>query len=212
MTETPRYTVYGMGVTRSIRALWALEEIGEPCTWRPLDFSAGESRQPWYLALHPLGKVPTLLDGEQVILESGAILNHLGYQHPEANLLPAEGSRERTRHDQLMFFGLTELEQPLWTRVKHTFALPEALRVPQMVSEVGPAEWRRAVAAFDTLLGEGPWALGERFTMVDILLGHTCNWARSAELDLGSERVQAYAERARARPAFQRAVARVKGA
>lgn len=203
--------LYGAARSRSTRIAWLLEELGVDWEWQPLDFAAGEHRSPAFLAINPGGKVPALRDGSLVLSESLAIARYLCARHPEAGLLPAEGTAAGARVDQWLAFVLSELEQPLWTRAKHTFALPKDWRVAA-VRETADKELARAARVATAMLGEGPYAVGADFTVADIFLGHTCLWARAfgQGASLGPA-LDAYADRVLARPALARAGAREQG-
>lgn len=195
--------VFGWPNTRSLRAVWALEEAGASYEYVPVNLMRGEGRRPTYLSLNPGGKVPTLQDGDLLLTESGAICNYVGDRHPESGLTPPCGSRERAIYDKWCFFVLSELEQPLWTIAKHRFAIPERYRIPAVVET---AMWEFSVAA-KALNAQfsGPFALGEPFTAADILLGHTLSWAEAWNIPIGHERLIEYAQRLRQRPALLRA-------
>jgi len=199
--------LYAFPNTRALRAMWALEEAGLPYRLVRVDLMQGEHRQPAYLALNPAGKVPTLVDGDLVLSESAAICTFVGEQVPAAALVPPAGGPERALYERWCYFVIGELEQPLWTIAKHTFALPEKLRVPAVIP-TARREFARAVGALAASLGERPYALGEAFTAADILIAHTLGWARAAQVPLGHEALESYADRQLARPALARARAR----
>lgn len=203
-------TVYGCPNTRSVRVVWALEEIGADYDYRKIDLQQGEGRTPQFLAINPGGKVPALVEDGWVLTESAAICLYLGDRFPDAKLTPPAGSRQRAQHDQWCIFAVAELEQPLWTMAKHRFALPEERRVPAIVDT---ARWEFSVAAkvLDVGLGERPFILGDAFSAADILLGNILQWAGKYELPLPSERLQNYRERVLSRPALARARARENG-
>ncbi len=196
--------IYGWPNTRSLRAVWALEEAGASYDYLPVNLTRGEGRRPAYLGVNPGGKVPTLVDGDLVLTESAAICSYIGDRHPASGLTPRCGARERALYDKWCFFVLSELEQPLWTIGKHRFAIPEKYRIPAVVDT---AIWEFSVAArsLDAQFGSGPYALGERFTAADILLGHTLAWAEAWSIPLEHERLREYAQRLRDRPALGRA-------
>ena len=90
--------LYGMSMSRSFRALWAVEETGVVCDYVELKFGSTEengSLSEQYKAINPQGKVPTLVDGDLVIRESAAIINYLAAKSPESKLMPADGTPER---------------------------------------------------------------------------------------------------------------------
>ena len=50
------------------------------------------ARRREFLRLNPLGKVPVLVDGGEVIVDSTAIARHLEARHPEPALLPSDAA------------------------------------------------------------------------------------------------------------------------
>lgn len=197
-------TVYGCPATRATRATWALEEAGASYEYVKVDLMKGGGRKPPFIELNPAGKVPALGDDDFVLTESAAIVTYVGDKFPASRLTPAHGSKERALYNKWCFYVIGELEQPLWTIAKHTFALPEQHRVGEVI---GTAKWEFTVAlkALDKQFGGGPFILGEQFTAADILIGHTLGWALRREMPIDSERLRAYADRVLARPARQRA-------
>jgi len=200
-------TIYGCANTRSSRAMWALEEVGAEYQYIEVDIRTGAGRQPDYLALNIGGKVPTLVDGAFILTESAAICNYIGDRFPLAQLTPPVASPQRAHYDQWCYFALSELEQPLWTIAKHTFALPERLRVPAVLET---ARWEFAAAAKVLAAGlyQREFMVGDHFTAADILIAHTLGWALVRELSLGHDHLVAYTTRMLARPAWARAKAR----
>ncbi len=194
-------TIFGYPQSRSLRATWLLEELGQPYDYQLVDLGKGDNRKPPYLAINPGGKVPALRDGELLLTESGAIASYLCDRFPQANLIPPAGSAARAHHEQWSFFAIGELEQPLWTMGKAKFALPE----PQRVRAILPtAEWefQRALAVLSQGLGDNDYILGERFQATDILLGHTLFWTAAFKQSVEQPNLQRYAERLQQRPAL----------
>jgi glutathione S-transferase len=199
-----------MAQSRSFRCLWALEEAGVDYEYVPIKLLTEETdphsaRHRDYLALNAQGKVPTLTNGELVLTESAAILYYIGRCAPESGLLPNAGMDVYARLDEMAFFVISELEQPLWSKGKHWFALPEDQRIPQMF-ETARFEFATAVTALDQLLGDREFAVNDQFTIADILLAHTLNWAIRFEFDV-PEKYVALRDRLYDRPAAKRALA-----
>ena len=147
-----------MAQSRSFRALWALEESGLDYEYvaiklfgDPADSDSAQNIE--YLALNLQGKVPTLVHQDLVLTESVAILNYIGRQAPDSELLPRIDPASYAHHDELVCFILAELEQPLWSSGKHRFALPPEQRIPQML-ETAKFEFAKAVSTLDKLLGD----------------------------------------------------------
>ena len=209
MSHPTPLKLYGFGPSRSFRALWALEETGlafehiETALRKDATLE-NSAKHPNYLALNSQGKVPTLVDGDKVLTESVAIVNYIARLAPESKLIPTSVS-ELARYDELSCFILAELEQPLWSKGKHLFALPEEQRFAAMF-DTAAFEWAKAVRSLDALLDESEFALGDQLSAIDILLAHTFNWAQRFEFDV-PEKYIALRDRHFARPAALRALA-----
>lgn len=179
--------LYGTAKSRSFRCVWAAEEAGLDIEYVPVALGSSEangSQTADYRKIHFQGKVPALTDGKIILTESAAIVNYLAKQSADKTLIPDDLSPERARYDELCFFVLSDLEQPLWTNGKHRFAIPKEHRV----AEVLPTtlwEFNKSQKALINLIGEKPeYAIGTQFTMADILIAHTLNWAESFKLDI----------------------------
>lgn len=207
--------LYGMAQSRSFRALWALEESGLDYEYVAVklfgDPAAADSAQNAdYLALNSQGKVPTLVHQNMVLSESIAILNYIARKAPDTELLPRMDTITYAHHDELICFILAELEQPLWSSGKHRFALPAEHRIPQML-ETAKFEFAKAVSTLDKLLdddfsaSEG-YVFGNKFSMADLLLAHTFNWAIRFNFDVPEKYVE-LRDRHYQRPAAVRAMA-----
>jgi glutathione S-transferase len=198
-------TVFGFPNSRSLRVTWMLEELGLPYDYRKVDLFKGEGQLPNYLAINPNGKVPAIVDGDLVLYESGAICTWLGERHPDAGLLPRpDEAMARAACLQWLFFILTELDQPLWNKAKHRFALPRERRVPEAIPTF---EWEfyQALRVLDAHLAEREFMVADRFTVADIFATHVLVWALSARMELKSAALDAYVARMETRPALARA-------
>src|SRR5690348_10829454 len=111
--------LYGYRNGRTLRALWALEEVGAKYEYVEIDVLHGQGRDPEFLKINPGGKVPVLDDDAAIITESAAICMHLAEKFPASQLLPPQGTIERGRCYKWISFILTELDAPLWTIAKH---------------------------------------------------------------------------------------------
>ena len=203
-------TVYGFPNSRSLRAVWALEEAGAQYEYHKIELMQGEGCKPPYIEINPGGKVPALVDGDLTLTESAAICTYLGDKFPASGLTPPAGTKERALYNKWCFFVIGELEQPLWTLAKHRFALPEKYRVPA-VMDTALWEFSVAIKVLDEQFGDRPYIVGDHFTAADLLIGHTLGWARAFKVPVASERLNQYADRVLARPAKERAKNREAG-
>ena len=199
--------IYGSGSSRSVRAVWAAKEAEVEFEYIALAFGskeAGGNYSEDYLKINSQGKFPSLVDNDLVLTESGAIVNYLADRSLNKNLKPKDGTVERALYDQICFFILTELEQPLWSNGKHRFALPEEVRLTAMVEKTAPFEFAKAQKALLNIMDNRPYAAGDSFTMADVLLGHTIAWAHNFKFEVSSE-LLVYKDKVFAREAYIKA-------
>jgi glutathione S-transferase len=201
-----RPALYAIPSSRGTRVTILLEELGIDYDYHPMMPGTPQAR-----SLHCMGKTPVLKDGDLTLIESAAICTWLAQRYPDAGLLPEQGTRERAEHDQFLFFVVNELEEPLWTLGRHSFVYPEQMRV-EAIKPVARQEFARAIEGFEQLLDDRQYAVGDRFTVADVIAGHTLGWAQRAKCEVTSDTVLAYRERVRSRPSFARAAAREKAA
>ena len=196
------YRLIGGPRSRAFRVVWALEEIGAPYEVLPVRAGSKEARE-----LSPSGKVPALEVDGTTLTDSVAIIQFLADRHGQLTHLA--GSLERGIQDGFTQFAVDEIDGPIWTAAKHRFALPEELRVPE-VKETARAEFARGLATLAARFGDGPFIMGEMFTVPDLIIGHCAGWARAAKFALPeTEPLAGYFERVRSRPALARALASV---
>jgi glutathione S-transferase len=201
-------TLYGLGQSRSFRCSWALAEAEIDYDFVSLNLSGTDSdgaKSPEYLQLNPQGKVPTLKHDDFILTESAAILNYIS-AIADKPLIPTD-MKLRAKYDELAFFVLSELEQPLWTTGKHRFALPEEHRVEQVL-ETAKWEFEKALTAFSKLVSINEYVLGDSFTFADILVAQTFTWAERFSLDVAADYLE-YRDRMYTRDAVIAATAKV---
>lgn len=192
------YEVIGTRASRAMRVLWMLEEMGVPYTHVPAAPHSDEVR-----AVNPSGKIPVLRGGDAVLTESVAIMTYLGDRH--GKLTHPAGTIERAHQDALTHQILDDVDALLWATARHTFVLPEEHRVTGVKAAM-KWEYARNIARLSKAL-EGPYLMGDRLTLPDLLLVHCLNWADIAKFPAPGARLADYQARLTARPAFQRAAA-----
>src|SRR5204863_270616 len=100
--------------SRSSIVHWMLEELGEPYEIHLVSFKKGENRTPEYLAINPMGKVPTLRHRDVVITEASAICAYLADEFPRAKLNVPIGNPRRGMYLKWLFFGPSCVEPAIW--------------------------------------------------------------------------------------------------
>ena len=193
------YKVIGATKSRALRVIWMLEELGESYEHIPAAPRSDETR-----SYNPLGKIPALVDGDEVLTDSMAILTYLGDK--QGKLTAPAGTVARARQDAMTFWLIDEFDAILWAAAKHSFVLPEELRVPS-VKDTLKAEFSASAAKLTEWV-DGPFLMGESITIPDILACHCLNWAVGAKFPRVDDKLFAYAKNLRERPAFQAASSR----
>jgi glutathione S-transferase len=118
-----------------------------------------DNKPDWFLAISPLGKVPLLRVGEDVIFESAVILEYL--EETQANPLLPGDPLARARHRATIEFGSAVLSDVWGLEIAPT----------REVAETKIDTLRQKFARIERDLGEGPWFAGERFGLVDAVFG-----------------------------------------
>lgn len=192
------YTVIGNVKSRTLRVLWALEELGLDYEHRP-----SNPRDPAVVALNPSGKVPVLLVEGEPLTDSTAIVTYLADKHEDLTF--QAGTLQRAKQDAFTQRILDEIDAVLWTAARHSFVLPEDQRVP----DIKPSlrwEFERSIERLSGDLFGNAFLMGDRFTVPDIMLAHCLGWAITAKFPVEPDNLRNYLDRLRARPAFQRAL------
>jgi len=179
--------------SRSSSTYTLLEELGAPYELRILNMKAGEQRQPAYLAINPLGKVPAILDGDTVVTEQVAIFIHLADRFPEAGLAPSLDDPQRGAYLRWLVYYAACFEPAL---VDRSMGREPA---PHMSSPYG--DFDAMLGVIDAQLQRAPWLLGDTMSAADILWGSALGWGIAYAGVPRLPALVAYAERMAARPA-----------
>ena len=188
--------------TRAVSSRWAMEEVAAPHELVHLKFP-DELTNPELQQANPLGQIPTLVDGDQIVTESAAIALYLADRFPQAGLAPA--LEERHEYYQWAFFVGAAIEPHLLEFFLNTVRLPEGERSSERAGKAKESLDRVFGIVNDRLAGR-EYLLGDKFSMVDVVLGSVLGWAQMMNLLQGYEHVGAYSKRVHSRPAFQRAI------
>ncbi|MFK7753132.1 MAG: glutathione S-transferase family protein [Sedimentitalea sp.] len=190
--------------SRAVRVAWLLEELG--LAYDTVRFELGDRamRAPEYTAVHPMGRVPALEDGDVTLFESGAILQYILARYGDGRLQPDVTSPDFPVYLQWLHYCEGMIMPPMNTVVVETILLP-----PDRRSEVHA---KRATKLLGQMLHavnahlDGRDYLAGDFSGADIMTGHAVIMAARFNADLSDKpNLPAYVERLEARPAFQKA-------
>ena len=187
----------------------ALEEAGDRFELSRVDLAANQQNSAEFLRLNPKARVPTLTDGDWVLTEAPAILRYIAARHPAAGLWPWDPRQEARCAEWLAWISST-----IHVSAGHVRRAARYASDPRAVEDVAATAKKTCRELWQTVearIGEGPWAIGERYSVADPYLLVYWVWGRSPLLgyDMAHDFPQwtAHARRLAARPAVQRAFA-----
>ncbi|MCC4613378.1 glutathione S-transferase [Xanthomonas campestris pv. esculenti] len=201
----PAITIWGRRNSSNVRkVLWCAEEAGVAYTSIEVGGAFGGNDTPAYRALNPNGVVPTLQDGTLVVWESNAIVRYLAAQYAPA--LYPQSPAERARGDRWTDWTTSTFASVFrdlfWGVVRTPEAERDATRIAAALAQSG-----ELLARADAALAQQPYLSGEHFAMGDIPLGSFIYaWFEMPIERPALRHLQAWYQRLRARPAYQRGV------
>ena len=178
--------LYGGARSRASIVQWYMEELEIPYEFILLDMQAGEHRQPEYLALNPMGKVPTIVDGDFSLWESGAILFYLAQK---SGKMPPSVEEQATIN-QWILFGNSTLATGIFVEANREREMPKLM------------------TPLNQLLEKQPFLLGDEFSVADVAVGSVLAYIPlMLKLDLSEyPAIVDYIKRLSERAAFQKAM------
>lgn len=193
--QTHTFQLYHHPFSRAATVLWMLEELGLPYDLHFVDLKTGAQKDPAFLKLNPMGKLPTLVDGESVLTEVAAIGVYLADRYSAGVLAPALADPARATYLRWILFGPSVIEPCAHAKRSNWEYRPES---------AGWGTWEEMHDSIEVAIGQGPWLLGDRFSMADVCFGATIRFMLQFGMLEKRERIVAYAERLAGRPAHQR--------
>jgi len=197
--------VHHLNNSRSQRVLWLLEELELPYEIVHYQRDAQTNLAPPELAkVHPLGKAPMLKDGEQLLIESGAILEYVVRRHGKGRLAPAESSPEWAGYMQWMHYAEGSAMLPVMLRY-YTSRLGDAAAplLPRIESEI-----QRHFGFLDASLEGSEYFVGRSLTAADINLSFPIQAVRMLHGLDAFPNLARFLGRMEVRPAYRRALER----
>lgn len=175
---------------------WMLEEVGVPYEPRVLDYGT-TMKDPAYLAVNPMGKVPAIVHGDKVVTECAAICAYLADAFPDAGLAPAPA--DRADYYRWLFFASGPVEQAI--TAKHFGVEPDA----DQQRSAGFGSLSAALDALETAVADKAFVAGDRFTAADVYVGSQIDWGLQFGTIASRPAFEAYVAPLRERAAYRRA-------
>lgn len=191
--------LYHHPFSRAATILWMLEEVGVSYELRFVDLLAGAHKAPELLQLNPMGKLPILTDGDQVVTEVAAIGMYLADRYALGRLAPNPDDPLRGTYLRWSLFAPSVIEPGAMAKMNNWQAKP---------SQAGWGTHEAMLEAIESAIRNRDYLLGDSFSMADAIFGGTVRYMLRFKMLEPTPTLTAYAERLAARPALQRADAR----
>ena len=175
---------------------WMLEEVGQPYDTRILGYGTS-MKDPAYLAINPMGKVPAIVHRGKTVTEVAAICCYLADAFPEAGLAPP--ADQRADYYRWIFFTSGPVEAAFSDKAAGWEPSPERQRT------FGYGNYDLAVDTLEKGISAGPFIASDRFTAADLFVGAMINFMLAFKLLPEREAFIDYARRMTDRPAYVRA-------
>jgi glutathione S-transferase len=176
---------------------WMLEELGQPYDTEIVDFA--DIKNPSYLTINPMGKVPAIRHQGTIVTEAAAICTFLADAYPQSGLAPPVGSALRGPYYRWMFFGAGPIEQ---ATSMHAFGWQTPAERRGMI---GCGSLNDVMNALESVLKEDEYLSGPAFTAADLYVGAQLGWGMMAGTIEKRPAFESYVGRLRSRPAAKRA-------
>jgi glutathione S-transferase len=195
---TDLITFYTNPMSRGRIARWMLEEVGAPYETVLLEYGT-TMKAPEFLAINPMGKVPTIKHGDTIVTEAAAICAYLADMFPDRGLAPPPGNQLRGPYYRWMFFAAGPVESAVTGKSLGLLAPADK----KMMAGYGSFE--ETIDALEQAVSSSGYICGDQFTAADVYVGSQIGWG----LMFGSiDKRPGFAEyvaRLQARPAAKRA-------
>lgn len=192
---------------RSLRCVWALEEMGLQYELETLPFPPRMFAK-HYRQVNPLGTVPALIDGGVMLTESTGICHYLAEKFGPTPLGLSKNEADFGAYLNWMYRSDATLTFPLTIHFRYTALEPEERRSTQVAEDYKKwflGRW----TSVEAWLEHRDYLCAERFTMADICVGYALYFAQTLKVEEAmTPNVKRWWEDISARPAFQRASAK----
>lgn len=199
MTPAQPLVLYHHPFSRAASVVWMLEELGVPYVLEYVDMGAGAHHSADFHRKNPMGKLPTLRDGDVTVTESAAIGMYLADRYSYGALCPTVDDPARATYLRWILFAPSVIEPGCYAQTAKWDVKP---------GQAGWGTYENMLTTIEEAIGDGPWLLGERFSMADVIFGGTVRYMLRFKMLEARKSFVAYAARLDARPASIAAMAK----
>ena len=172
-------TLWGIGTSRTIRAHWALLELGLPYRIEKIRTRTPDTETDTFKKINPRQKIPVLQDDSLTIGESAAIVTYLAenYRNGKTILMP-EQRETRAKYFEWMSFICMELDATSLYVLRRHWSLPKIYGGSPNANKVAGEYFTRMINAAEKMHDPNiPFLLDDGFSGIDILMTTTLRWA-----------------------------------
>lgn len=205
-------TFYFASGTCSLAVHIALEEAGAPFKAVRVDLAQGQQRTPDYLKLNPKGRVPMLLTAQGALTETPALLLYVAQSFPQARLAPLSDPFALARLQAFNSYlcSTVHVAHAHGKRGSRWVDAQDSVAIEAMRRHV-PISYGDGFELIERELLQGPWVMGDTYSIADPYLFTLAGWLESDGVDPARfPKVLAHRQRMAERAAVQRALARVQ--
>lgn len=195
-------TLFHSPGTRSIRVRWLLEEMGLPYELETIKYNSKYFASDKFREINPMGKVPALYDGDQLIVESTAIMEYLLHKFGPSPLSVSPDHAEYATYLQWLHMAESGMANYIAVSFGNTFNM-NPYKVSDEYDTYCRYQIEKALAHLEVQLEGRDYLLTSGFSAADISLGYTLFFAKSCTATKFTELVTQYFKRIMARPAAQ---------
>ena len=175
------YKLYWARGTGAMAPQIILEEVAANYELVVLDEDKGEEMEAKYLAINPRGQIPALgLPDGSIMTESAAIVLHLADSHAEFGLLPVVGSAERAQVYRWLFYAVANLYEAV-LRLYYSDRYTADAACGESVKLSAREYLGRSWDLLEADLGDGPYLLGDQYSVIDPYLLMLAQWYEQPE-------------------------------
>ena len=204
-------TLYFAPDTAALACRIALEEAGAAYTQVRIDFASGEQRSAHYLAVNPKGRVPALVTDRGILTETPAILAYIAQRFPAAGLAPLDDAFAFAQVQAFNSYMCSTFHVAHAHRMRGHRWADDPAAIAEMQRKV-PETIGACCDAIERDMLQGPWVMGETYTICDPYLYTLAQWIEKDGADPArAPRMIEHRRRMRERPAVQRAIAADQG-
>jgi glutathione S-transferase len=161
----------------------ALEDAGAEYVAKRIDFAKAEQRSPAYLAINPKGRVPALATPRGIITETPALLVYIAQNHRQAELAPLDDPFAFAELQAFASYLASTVHVAHAHRVRGSRWADEPNSLEDMKRKT-PANVHACFELIERHLFRGPWALGERYSVIDPYLFTLAGWLEGDSVDI----------------------------